>query len=130
MPPSRNETLCGPADALKIDGSFVRDAASHPASLSIIEAIAKLAGNFGMQTIAEWAEDLPTLEALALAGIDHVQGYVVSRPIGEVELLQADSVVDLIQDPKVAAFVRTLSAMPHQGCPVSVEHDHRTWTVH
>ncbi len=119
-----------PADALKIDGSFVRDAASHPASLSIIEAIAKLAGNFGMQTIAEWAEDLQTLEALALAGIDHVQGYVVSRPVGEVELLQADSVVDLIQDPKVVAFVRTLSAMPQQGCPVSVEHDHRTWTVH
>ena len=119
-----------PADALKIDGSFVRDAASHPASLSIIEAIAKLAGNFGMQTIAEWAEDLPTLEALALAGIDHVQGYVVSRPVGEMDLLKADSAVDLIRDPKVAEFVRGLSAMPQQGYPASVEHDHRTWTVH
>ncbi len=119
-----------PADALKIDGSFVRDAASHPASLSIIEAIAKLASNFGMQTVAEWAEDLPTLEALALAGIDHVQGYVVSRPVGEADLLQANSTVDLIRDPKVAAFVRNLSAMPAQGCPVAVEHDHRTWTVH
>jgi diguanylate cyclase (GGDEF)-like protein len=119
-----------PADALKIDGSFVRDAASHPASLSIIEAMAKLASNFGMQTIAEWAEDLPTLEALALAGIDHVQGWVVSRPVGEDALLRADSAVDLIQDPKVAAFVRNLGAMPQQGCPVSVAHDHRTWTVH
>jgi len=119
-----------PADALKIDGSFVRDAARHPASLSIIEAMAKLASNFGMQTIAEGAEALPTLEALALAGIDHVQGYVVSRPVSEDALLRADSAVDLIRDPKVAAFVRNLGAMPHPGCPVSVEHDHRTWTVH
>ena len=118
-----------PADALKIDGSFVRDAAQHPASLTIIEAIAKLASNFGMQSIAEWAEDLPTLEALVLAGIDHVQGYVVSRPVGEAELLEADSVVDLIRDPKVAAFVRGLGAMP-KNAPLPVEQDYPQWTVH
>lgn len=47
-----------------------------------------------------------------------------------MDLLKADSAVDLIRDPKVAEFVRGLSAMPQQGYPASVEHDHRTWTVH
>ena len=116
-----------PADALKIDGSFVRDAASHAGSLAIIEAIAKLAHNFGMQTIAEWAEDLKTLEALALAGIDHVQGYVVSRPVGEDQLLQVDSAVDLIQDPKVAEFVRNFARMRLAGSP---DADSPTWSLH
>ena len=116
-----------PADALKIDGSFVRDAASHPGSLAIIEAIAKLAHNFGMQTIAEWAEDLATLEALALAGIDHVQGYVVSRPVGEDQLLQVDSTVDLIQDPKVAEFVLNFARMRLAGSPAA---DSPAWSLH
>lgn len=109
-----------PADALKVDGSFVRDAANHPESLAIIEAIVKLGHGFGMQTIAEWAEDLPTLEALAHAGIDHIQGYVVSRPVGEDRLLEASSTLDLIDDPKVVEFVVNFAGMRDAGSATGV----------
>jgi len=69
-----------PADALKIDGSFVRGVQAHPANLAIVEAIAELSRNLGMQSIAEWAEECATVEALRDAGIDYAQGYVIARP--------------------------------------------------
>jgi diguanylate cyclase (GGDEF)-like protein len=94
-----------PADALKIDGQFVRDLHAHPANLAIIEAIAELARNLGMQTIAEWAEDLATLEALHQTGIDYVQGYVVARPQPPERILAAASAAAFIEDARVARFV-------------------------
>jgi hypothetical protein len=63
------------------------------------------------------SDNTAALAALALAGIDHVQGYVVSRPVGEDQLLQVDSAVDLIQDPKVAEFVRNFARMRLAGSP-------------
>jgi diguanylate cyclase (GGDEF)-like protein len=94
-----------PADALKIDGNFVRGMRAHPANLAIIEAIGELARNLGMQTIAEWAEDLATLEALHEAGIDYVQGYVIARPQTPERILAADSAASFIEDARVARFV-------------------------
>ena len=38
------------------------------ANVAIVEAIVNLAQNLGMRTIAEWAEDIPTLDALAEMG--------------------------------------------------------------
>jgi diguanylate cyclase (GGDEF)-like protein len=94
-----------PADALKIDGNFVRGVCAHPANLAIVEAIAELARNLGMQTIAEWAEDLATVEALFDAGIDYVQGYVIARPQSPERILAAESAASFIEDPGVARFV-------------------------
>ena len=68
-----------PADLLKIDGSFIVNMNSHPANVAIVEAIVNLAGNLGMQTIAEWAEDTATVQTLTEIGVDYVQGYVVAR---------------------------------------------------
>ncbi len=58
-----------------------------------------------MQTIAEWAEDLPTLQALYDAGIDYVQGYAVSRPQAPERMLEASSAASFIEDPAIARFV-------------------------
>jgi EAL domain-containing protein (putative c-di-GMP-specific phosphodiesterase class I) len=94
------------ADAVKIDGSFVRDVNRHPANLAIVEAIAELTHNLGMKSIAEWAEDQATVEALAEVGVDYVQGYAVARPMAPERILAADSAAELIEDPQVARFVR------------------------
>jgi diguanylate cyclase (GGDEF)-like protein len=94
-----------PADALKIDGQFVRGLHAHPANLAIVEAIAELARNLGMQTIAEWAEDLATLEALHELGIDYVQGYVIARPQPPERILAAASAAAFIEDARVARYV-------------------------
>ena len=69
-----------PADALKIDGEFIRTMCEHPADTAIVEAIVALARNLGMRSIAEWVEDANTLRALKEIGVDYVQGFVIARP--------------------------------------------------
>ncbi len=97
-----------PADLLKIDGSFIVNMNSHPANVAIVEAIVNLAGNLGMQTIAEWAEDTATVQTLTEIGVDYVQGYVVARPQSPEMLLTAESSASFIRDEKLLSFTRIL----------------------
>ena len=98
------------ADTLKIDGNFVRGMNTHPANLAIVEAIVELARNLGMKSVAEWVEDLATLEALAEVGVDYVQGYVIARPQLPGKILGAKSSASFIEDEKVAQYVRNYLA--------------------
>jgi EAL domain-containing protein (putative c-di-GMP-specific phosphodiesterase class I) len=96
------------ADALKLDGSLIKDAPRSPAGMVIIEAIAGLARSLGMRSVGEFAEDLPTIQAIANAGISYAQGYGISKPVTPERILQAKSCVDLIEDPEVLKFVRQI----------------------
>jgi len=98
------------ADTLKIDGSFVLGVNKHPANLAIVEAIVELARNLGMKSVAEWAEDLATVEALAEVGVDYVQGFVIARPQLPAAILAARSSASFIEDEKVALYVRNYLA--------------------
>ncbi|MEO8858373.1 MAG: EAL domain-containing protein [Burkholderiaceae bacterium] len=97
-----------PADLLKIDGSFIVNMNGHPANVAIVEAIVNLAGNLGMQTIAEWAEDTATVQTLAEIGVDYVQGYVVARPQSPESLLTAQSSAGFISDEELIRFTNML----------------------
>lgn len=97
-----------PADLLKIDGSFVVNMNQHPANVSIVEAIVNLARNLGMKTIAEWAEDAATVQALAEIGVDYVQGYAVARPMAPEKLLEVSAASGFIKDTELLQFVETL----------------------
>lgn len=92
------------ADALKIDGSFVRGMHRHPANLAIVEAIVELAHNLGMRSIAEWAEDFETVEALAEMGVDYVQGFIVAEPQSPAALLDAESCLSFVTDYRLLRF--------------------------
>jgi diguanylate cyclase (GGDEF)-like protein/PAS domain S-box-containing protein len=94
------------ADTLKIDGSFVLGVNTHPANLAIVEAIVELARNLGMKSVAEWAEDLAIVEALAGVGVDYVQGYAIARPQLPDKILAAKSSASFIEDEKVSLYVR------------------------
>jgi len=94
------------ADTLKIDGNFILGVNAHPANLAIVEAIVELARNLGMISVAEWAEDLDTVEALAEVGVDYVQGYAIARPAMPEEILDARSSASFIKDEKTALYVR------------------------
>ncbi len=95
-----------PADAIKIDGAYVKDLLAHPANQSIVQAIVDLTRNLGMKCIAEWAEDIPTLDALAEMGVDYVQGHVISEPLAPERILLGASAADFIQNPRTVQFVR------------------------
>ena len=71
----------------------------HPANLAIVEAIVGLARNLGMKTIAEWAEDNATVQALAEIGVDYVQGFAVARSQAPERILAARSAADFVSDP-------------------------------
>jgi diguanylate cyclase (GGDEF)-like protein len=96
------------ADALKIDGEFIRTMCAHPADTAIVEAIVALARNLGMRSIAEWVEDAQTLAALKEIGVDYVQGFVIAKPQESSAILAATSAASFIKDAATQRFVDSL----------------------
>ncbi|HEY1090045.1 MAG TPA: EAL domain-containing protein, partial [Burkholderiaceae bacterium] len=95
-------------DALKLDGSLVRDAAVNPSGMAILSALGGLVRDLGMKSIGEYAENLAILKALVAAGVDYAQGYAISRPVPPERILAATSAADFIDDPAVFAYVQQL----------------------
>ncbi|MGH8780424.1 putative bifunctional diguanylate cyclase/phosphodiesterase [Paraburkholderia sp.] len=103
------------ADALKIDGEFIRTMCAHPADTAIVEAIVALARNLGMRSIAEWVEDIGTLRALKEIGVDYVQGYAIAKPQENSAILAAQSAASFVTDPEIARFVESLMVPAERG---------------
>jgi diguanylate cyclase (GGDEF)-like protein len=76
-----------PVSTLKIDGSFVRDAASNPRTESMVRAIAQLAHTMGMETVAEYVETDDLRVRMTSLGVDFGQGFAIGRPVPLVEVL-------------------------------------------
>ncbi|WP_425596435.1 putative bifunctional diguanylate cyclase/phosphodiesterase [Paraburkholderia fungorum] len=93
------------ADALKIDGEFVRTMCNHPADVAIVEAIISLARNLGMRSIAEWVEDLETLHALNELGVDYVQGFAIAKPQEAEDILTASSAASFVTNTDLTRYL-------------------------
>ena len=78
-----------PVDELKIDRSFIKDLLTDPACALIVSSTIGLAHDLQLRVVAEGVEDQPTLEALANAGCDTVQGWHTGRPAAAADILQA-----------------------------------------
>lgn len=98
-----------PADIIKIDGTLIRDMLSSKANIAIVSTIVELAHNLGMECIAEWVEDIATLQALTGMGVDYVQGYVVSAARTPSEILACTSVLDLVESAQTRSFIEVLA---------------------
>jgi EAL domain-containing protein (putative c-di-GMP-specific phosphodiesterase class I)/GGDEF domain-containing protein len=64
------------ADEIKIDKSFVMRMLSDKADQHLVDAMIRLAHQFGFNVVAEGVEDQETLEALARMGCDCAQGHL------------------------------------------------------
>jgi diguanylate cyclase (GGDEF)-like protein len=102
-------------DALKLDGSLVKDAAKNPAGTAIVRAIGGLVRSLGLKSIGEFAEDLPTIRMLVAAGIDYAQGYGISKPVLPERILASQSSADFIEDPAILAYARQLQSQQHDN---------------
>ncbi|MBA3487790.1 MAG: EAL domain-containing protein [Lysobacter sp.] len=82
-----------PLDAVKIDGSFIRDVTSNAEDASITLAIIGMAHRLNLTVIAECVETAEQLEFLRANDCDQVQGYYLARPmpVQELEQLWRDS---------------------------------------
>ncbi|MFE8699599.1 EAL domain-containing protein [Cytobacillus sp. FJAT-54145] len=80
--------------ALKIDRGFIEDVHLREERASIVQAIIQLAHGLQMDVVAEGVETLEELTYIKMLGIDHVQGYYVSKP------LIANQFENLIKVPK------------------------------
>ena len=68
------------ADAVKIDGLFIRDLPNDYDNQIFVKAIVAVARGLRKITIAECVEDRQTLEMLTSFGVDAVQGFFLERP--------------------------------------------------
>ncbi len=75
-----------PVDYLKIDGAFVKDMLEDPIDRAMVEAINHIGHVMGKKTIAEFVENVQTLEALRSIGVDYGQGFGIAKPVpfGEI----------------------------------------------
>jgi EAL domain-containing protein (putative c-di-GMP-specific phosphodiesterase class I) len=77
-----------PFTEVKIDQSFVADAASARDSRLVVKAIIELAHGLGLVATAEGVETVEQLRTMHELGCDVVQGYLISQPLEPSELEQ------------------------------------------
>ncbi len=93
-----------PIDTLKIDRSFVVDGLADSDGIAVSSAIIGLAKTLGMDVLAEGVDSEKQLADLRALGCDHIQGYLISKPI------PADDVM---------AFVDEYHVYGHHGAPTA-----------
>jgi EAL domain-containing protein (putative c-di-GMP-specific phosphodiesterase class I) len=69
-----------PAHYFKIDSSLVGAAPTDRVARAMISAIVRMAGDLGVQTVAESVESDIELQAVRSLGVDYAQGYLLGRP--------------------------------------------------
>jgi len=94
-----------PIDTLKIDRSFVMNAAVDENFQAIIKAIVAMGHTLGFEIIAEGVEDLAQLALLRENAVDLLQGYHFSRPIPAMEFEEL-----ITRSPNYSLPERTIKA--------------------
>ena len=76
-------------DALKIDGSFVKDMLKNPGDYAMVKSMNDIGHSLGLLTVAEYVESPKILDALREIGVDYAQGYAVHKPCRIAEITRA-----------------------------------------
>lgn len=77
-----------PSDRVKIDQALVRGTLKRPVrALEFIHHLTLLAQGFGAKVTVEGLEDEGLIEAAAILGADHGQGYGIARPMATREVM-------------------------------------------
>jgi diguanylate cyclase (GGDEF)-like protein len=77
-----------PADAVKVDRSFISAMADSPQSAVIVRTLIQLGKALGIETLAEGIEERTQLEHLQQQDCDAGQGFLFARPLSPEALQQ------------------------------------------
>ncbi|SFK37035.1 EAL domain-containing protein [Nitrosomonas aestuarii] len=69
-----------PVDAVKIDGSFIRNITENSDDRILVNALCNVASGFGKKITAEFVENEQIFLQLKKMKIDYVQGYYIGKP--------------------------------------------------
>jgi diguanylate cyclase (GGDEF)-like protein len=75
-----------PVDYIKIEGSFIENISRDSIDQSMVRSIVQIARTTGKQTIAEYVQDLKSLQMLRKLGADYAQGFYIGKPMGSLAL--------------------------------------------
>jgi EAL domain-containing protein (putative c-di-GMP-specific phosphodiesterase class I) len=77
-------------DVIKIDRSFVKNLVTDTNSQALCKAMIHMAGELGIEVVAEGIEDLAQAEMLSSYGCNYGQGYFFYRPAALRDLINAE----------------------------------------
>ncbi len=95
-----------PLDGVKIDRSFIVDLERNHDDFVIVSSIIELARNLHLESTAEGVESATAWQRLAELGCDHIQGFVISRPMA------GDKVLEWLQRYQPSAAVHVRAPVP------------------
>jgi diguanylate cyclase (GGDEF)-like protein/PAS domain S-box-containing protein len=105
------------ADALKIDGLFIRNLPHDRDNQIFVKAIVAVAKGLNKTTIAECVEDQATLDMLREFEVDSVQGYHLERPCADHPLFHGArrSPGSVASKPSAASYELSIVSQRSQG---------------
>ena len=86
-------------DVVKLDGPVVKDAQRARRGKALLESMATLCKNLGIQTIAEMVDDKQGIEFVRKCGIDYAQGYLFGKPNADTKAFNMAQHIHLFPRP-------------------------------
>lgn len=77
-----------PVDEMKIDRSFVSELASNDKNRAMVKSMIDMGARMGLRVVAEGVESYREMQWLQTLGCHEVQGFFISRPLADRDLLQ------------------------------------------
>ena len=96
-----------PLDGVKVDRSFVDGLGRNPKDAAILRAIVEMCHVLGLSVVAEGVETPTQLEQVRDLGCEHVQGYLLSKPLPADE---AGALLRRLSAPQACAYGCTTAA--------------------
>ncbi len=74
-----------PLNVLKIDRSFVSEGVNKESDATLIRSIVGMARGLGLEVVGEGVESSAQHQLMLECGVDRLQGFLFSRPLGETD---------------------------------------------
>ena len=109
-------------DRLKIDQSFVRQAATDPSAASVVRTVIAMSHGLGIKVIAEGVETREQLKFLMRRRCDEAQGFYFARPVSPEQFVLAVPEIEAmdLNEPSGEHLTPRHSDLQQHSSPVDI----------